>query len=87
MVVNMTLLKITSKGQVTLKQDLLNHLGVKAGQKIEVNKAPHGGITVKAVQKQKPIREFISCLAQHSKKSLTIDEMNAITNHAWAEQD
>lgn len=87
MAVNMTLLKITSKGQVTLKQDLLNHLGVKAGQKVEVNKAPHGGITIKAVQKQKPIREFIGCLSQHSKKSLTIDEMNAITNHAWAEQD
>lgn len=84
---NMTQLKITSKGQVTFKQDLLNHLGVKPGQKIEVEKAPHGGITVKAVQKQEQIKDFIGCLAQYSGDSLTIDEMNAIINQAWAKQD
>ena len=83
---NMTQLKITAKGQVTLKQELLNHLGVKPGQKIEVEKSPHGGITVKSVQKQKSIKDFIGCLASHSPNSLTIDEMNTIINRAWAKQ-
>ena len=83
----MTTLTVTSKGQVTLKQDLLKHLGVRPGQKIEVEKIPHGGITVKAVQKQEVIADFIACLAQDPKTTLTIDEMNAITTQAWAEQN
>lgn len=83
----MITLKVTSKGQVTFKQDLLKHLGVKPGQKIEVEKTPHGGITVKAAQKQEEIAGFIGCLAQHPTTTLTIDEMNAITAQAWAEQN
>ena len=82
----MITLKVTSKGQVTFKQDLLKHLGVKPGQKIEVEKTPHRGITVKAVRKQEEIVDFIGCLAQHPATALTIDEMNAITAQAWAEQ-
>jgi bifunctional DNA-binding transcriptional regulator/antitoxin component of YhaV-PrlF toxin-antitoxin module len=83
----MTTLTVTSKGQVTFKQDLLKHLGVRPGQKIEVEKTPHGGITVKAVQKQKEIADFIGCLAQQPTATLTIDEMNVITTQAWAEQN
>jgi hypothetical protein len=39
----MTVLTITAKGQVTLKQDLLKHLGVSPGEKIEADKLPDGG--------------------------------------------
>jgi len=38
----MTKLTITAKGQVTLKQELLNHLGVGPGEKIEADKLPEG---------------------------------------------
>ena len=42
----MTVLTITAKGQVTLKQDLLKHLGVSPGEKIEADKLPDGRIVV-----------------------------------------
>lgn len=38
----MTLLAVTTKGQVTLKRDLLQHLGIKAGERIELDKLPGG---------------------------------------------
>ena len=42
----MTTLTITAKGQVTLKKELLQHLGVKPGQKIEVEPTADGRLIV-----------------------------------------
>jgi antitoxin PrlF len=80
----MTILTITTKGQVTLKQDLLKHLGVGPGEKIEVDKLPDGRIVVKAVAPSGAIADFIGCLAQKRGPKLTIDEMNRIATQGWA---
>ena len=37
-------LTVTAKGQVTLRKELLTHLGVQPGEKIAVHKLPDGGI-------------------------------------------
>jgi len=81
----MATLTITSKGQVTFKQDLLQHLGVRPGQKVEVEMTPHGGLAVKALPKRRNIADFIGCLYHHQTNSLSVDEMNKITAQAWAE--
>ena len=36
----MSTLTVTAKGQVTLRKDLLKHLGVQPGEKITVDKLP-----------------------------------------------
>jgi len=56
----MTILTITAKGQVTLKQDLLKHLGVSPGEKIEADKLPDGRIVVRMA----PLPTFL--VAWHS---------------------
>jgi bifunctional DNA-binding transcriptional regulator/antitoxin component of YhaV-PrlF toxin-antitoxin module len=80
----MTTLTITTKGQVTLKQDLLKHLGVGPGEKIEAEKLPDGRIVVKAVAPDGTITDFIGCLSQKRGPKLTIDEMNQIATRGWA---
>ena len=80
----MTTLTITTKGQVTLKQDLLKHLGVGPGEKIEADKLPDGRIVVKATAPNGTIADFIGCLSQKRGPKLTIDEMNAIATRGWA---
>jgi bifunctional DNA-binding transcriptional regulator/antitoxin component of YhaV-PrlF toxin-antitoxin module len=80
----MTTLTITTKGQVTLKQDLLKHLGVGPGEKIEADKLPDGRIVVKAVAPNGRITDFIGCLSQKRGPKLTIDEMNQIATQGWA---
>lgn len=80
----MTTLTITAKGQVTLKQDLLKHLGVGPGEKIEADKLPDGRIVVKAVVPNGRISDFIGCLSQKRGPKLTIDEMNRIATQGWA---
>ena len=39
----MSMLTVTSKGQVTLRKDLLKHLGVQPGEKIVVDNCPTAG--------------------------------------------
>lgn len=80
----MTTLKITAKGQVTLRRDILAHLGVAPKQKIEIEKMPHGRIMVRAAGRKGDIAEFIGCLAQTSGPVLTVDEMAAIASQGWA---
>jgi len=43
----MKALTVTAKGQVTLRKDLLEHLGVQPGDKIAVDKLPGGRIEIK----------------------------------------
>jgi antitoxin PrlF len=80
----MSTLTITAKGQVTLRQDLLKHLGVGPGQKIEVDKLPDGQIKVRAATRKGTISDFIGCLTKEKGRVLTIDEMNQIAEKGWA---
>ena len=80
----MTVLTITAKGQVTLKQDLLKHLGVSPGEKIEADKLPDGRIVVRAIGQNGDIADFVGCLAHKRGPKLTIDEMKEIASHGWA---
>lgn len=80
----MTTLTVTAKGQVTLRKDLLRHLGVGPGQKIEVDKLPDGRLTVSAARPTGSIDDFIGLFAGRTKKALSIEEMNEITEAGWA---
>ena len=76
-------LTVTAKGQVTFKQDLLKHLGVSPGERIEADKLPDGQIIVRAAAPGGNIAEFIGCLAQRGGNKLTIEEMNEIATEGW----
>ena len=80
----MTKLTITAKGQVTLKQDLLNHLGVGPGEKIEADKLPAGRVAVRAASQDGSIADFIGCLSQRNGHKLTIDEKSEVASEGWA---
>ena len=45
----MSTLTITAKGQITLRKDILKHLGVEPGEKVIVDKLPDGRIDIKAM--------------------------------------
>ena len=83
----MTTLTITAKGQVTLKQGLLKHLGVGPGQKIEVDELPEGRAIVRAARQEGAISDFIGCLSRQGGSKLTIDEINEIAAQGWAEEN
>jgi AbrB family looped-hinge helix DNA binding protein len=80
----MSILTVTAKGQVTLRKDVLEHLGVHPGEKIAVNKLPDGRIEVKAARPTGKISDVFGLLKRKGGPSLTIEEMNEITARGWA---
>ena len=80
----MTKLTIKAKGQVTLKQELVEHLGVSPGEKIEAYKVPGGRIVLRAAAQDGTIGNFIGCLSQRGGPRLTIEQINEIATQAWA---
>lgn len=82
----MTRLTITAKGQVTLKQELLKHLGVGPGEKIEADQLPDGRILVRAAAQEGTIGDFIGCLSQRGGPKLNLEEINEIVTQGWAKR-
>ena len=80
----MTTLTITAKGQVTLKQELLRHLNVAPGQKVEVEKLPDGRLVVAPATPTGSIDEFIGSLAKKNGIKLSLEEIKEITERASA---
>lgn len=80
----MTRLTVTAKGQVTLRKDLLRHLGVEPGQKIETSKLPGGRLEIKAARPVGSVDGFIGLLAGKTRKVATIEEMNEAAANGWA---
>jgi bifunctional DNA-binding transcriptional regulator/antitoxin component of YhaV-PrlF toxin-antitoxin module len=80
----MSTLTVTAKGQITLKQELLRHLNVAPGQKIEVDTLPDGRIVIRAARPTGSISDFHGCLATKDGPRLTIEQIKEITERAWA---
>jgi len=80
----MTSLAITAKGQVTLKRDLLQHLGIQPGQRLDFEKLPAGELRIKAAKPRGSIDNFIGVLAGKSNKVATIEEINDAIAAGWA---
>lgn len=83
----MTTLTVTAKGQVTLRKDLLKHLGVKPGQRVEIDKLPNGRIEVKAAHSLGTIDGFIGLLAGKTKKVATLEEIDEAAAGGWAGEE
>lgn len=80
----MATLTVTAKGQLTLRKDLLRHLGIEPGQKVAVEKLPNGRVELHAPTPTGTIDDFIGFLAGKTRKVLTIDEMNEVIAKGWA---
>ena len=80
----MTTLTVTARGQVTFRKDVLQHLGIKPGDGIELDLLPGGKGVVRAAQKTGSIDQFIGALAGKSKGKLSIAEIKKATERAWA---
>jgi len=80
----MATLTVTAKGQITLKQELLRHLNVVPGQKVDVDVLPNGRLVVRPAAPKHSIEEFFGSLEQKDGPKLTIAQIKKITEDAWA---
>jgi AbrB family looped-hinge helix DNA binding protein len=80
----MATLTVTAEGQVTLRKDLLEHLGIHPGEKITVDKLPDGRIEMKAARPAGKISDVFNFLKKKKGPSLSIEEINKIAAQGWA---
>ena len=83
----MTTLTVTARGQVTFRKDVLQHLGIKPGEKIELDLLPDGRAALKAARPAGTIEGFLGVLAGKTTKVATIEEMNDAAAQGWAGEE
>jgi AbrB family looped-hinge helix DNA binding protein len=77
-------LTVTTKGQVTLRKDILTHLGVSPGDKIVVDKLADGRVEIRAAQPTGQISDVFDFLKRDNGPVLSIDEINDLAARGWA---
>ena len=80
----MSTLTVTAKGQVTLRKDVLKHLGVQPGEKVAVAKLPDGRIEMKAARPTGKISDVFDLFKKRNGPSLSIEEINELARRGWA---
>lgn len=80
----MAALTVTSRGQVTFRKKVLEHLGVQPGGKIELDLLPDGRGIIRAAKPTGKIEDFFGILAGKTKKVATIEEINEAAAAGWA---
>jgi bifunctional DNA-binding transcriptional regulator/antitoxin component of YhaV-PrlF toxin-antitoxin module len=80
----MTTLTVTARGQVTFRKKVLQHLGIKPGEKIALDLLPDGRGVIRAARPTGTIDGFIGFLAGKTKKVATIEEINEAAADGWA---
>ena len=83
----MPVLSVTSRGQVTLRREVLNHLGITPGEKIAVELLPHGFAQLSAVRPSRPVEQLSGLLAGKTNGvSLTVEQIEDAISQAAAEE-
>jgi AbrB family looped-hinge helix DNA binding protein len=75
---------LTARGQVTFRKDVLQRLGIRPGEKIEVDKLPDGRVALRAARPSGTIDGFLGLLAGKTHKVATLDEINEAAADGWA---
>lgn len=80
----MTTLTVTAKGQVTLRKELLAHLGIAPGDRLRVEKLPDGRIEVSAARPTGQISDVFGMLKRPGQPTLSIEEIGRLAEEGWA---
>ncbi len=80
----MATLTVTARGQVTFRKDVLQHLGIAPGGKIEVDLLPDGRASLKAARPAGTVDGFLGLLAGKTAKVATLEEIEEAVAKGWA---
>jgi bifunctional DNA-binding transcriptional regulator/antitoxin component of YhaV-PrlF toxin-antitoxin module len=83
----MTSLTVTAKGQITLRKDLLQHIGAQPGSRLTVQALPNGRIEISAARPSGKISEAFGLLKREGQRAISIEEMNEVIARGWAGEE
>lgn len=80
----MGILTVTAKGQVTLRKDVLHHLGAHPGSRLVVDKLPDGRVEVHAERSAGKITDVFNALKKPKGAKLSLAQIENIAASGWA---
>jgi bifunctional DNA-binding transcriptional regulator/antitoxin component of YhaV-PrlF toxin-antitoxin module len=80
----MTTLTITSRGQVTFRREILDHLGIGPGDRIDLDLLPDGRAVIHAARPEGSMKGFVGVLAGRTGKVATLEEIEQAASEGWA---
>jgi antitoxin PrlF len=75
-------LKITSKGQVTLRRELMDELGVRPGDRIVVEPVAPGRVEIRRAERRGGLAAFVGCLK--GGPALSLEDIRKVAREGWA---
>jgi bifunctional DNA-binding transcriptional regulator/antitoxin component of YhaV-PrlF toxin-antitoxin module len=79
----MATLTVTADRRVTLRKEVLAHLGIRPGDKLELELLPEGRGLLRAAKAKGTMSAFIGLLAGKSSKTARLDEINEAAARGW----
>ena len=76
-------LTVTAKGQITLRKEVLAHLGVRPGDKLDVDLLADGRMQLRS-KRGTPAAAVFGMLAKPGTPRLSIEALNEIVASGWA---
>ena len=76
-------LTVTAKGQITLRKKVLEHLGVRPGDKVDIDFLRHGRLRLRA-RRGKPVAAIFGLLAEPGTTPRSIEDLNEAAADGWA---
>jgi bifunctional DNA-binding transcriptional regulator/antitoxin component of YhaV-PrlF toxin-antitoxin module len=80
----MATLTVTARGQVTFRKEVLQHLGIEPGGRIELDLLPDGRASLKAARPAGTVDGFLGLLAGKTTKVATLEEIEEASARGWA---
>jgi bifunctional DNA-binding transcriptional regulator/antitoxin component of YhaV-PrlF toxin-antitoxin module len=83
----MAIVSTTSRGQVTFRKEIFQHVGVRPGEKLEIELLPGGEFRGRAVRKKGSISDLAGFLEGKTNGArLTIEELDKAIGEAVVEE-
>jgi antitoxin PrlF len=77
-------LKITSKGQVLLRRELLDELGVRPGDRVVVEPIAPGRVEVGRAERPGGLAAFVGCLKTSGGPTLSLEDIRKAARGGWS---
>jgi len=74
-------LTVTAKGQVTLRQSVLAHLGAGPGRKLGVTLLPGGRVELRPLEDMPVVADLRGALRRSGQRVVTLEEMQEAIEH------
>jgi bifunctional DNA-binding transcriptional regulator/antitoxin component of YhaV-PrlF toxin-antitoxin module len=84
--INVAVLTVTSRGQVTFRKEVLQHLGIRPGEKIEIELLPGARVAIRAPEKPATFKDIEGFLQGKTNGAvLTLEQIDEAIRSAGAE--